>query len=156
MKAQRKRRSGFTLIEVLLVLLILGMLATVAIVGYSGIRENARIDATRLKLKQIEQALELYNSTIGHYPSEAEGGLKALTTKPTFDEEAIGAKWYPFVPEEPKDAWEQPFNYELQDTTANTGGTAPTKPFHIWSNGPDKQSGTADDIKNWSDETATK
>ncbi|MCX5661965.1 MAG: type II secretion system major pseudopilin GspG [Planctomycetota bacterium] len=139
---------GFTLIEVLLVLVILGMLATVAIVALSGTRETARIDATKLKINQLESALDLYNLALGSYPSD-EQGLKALQTKPTFDDEKQGEKWRgPYLKSDPRDEWNHEFKYQkVEGSTEETGG----KPFKLWSMGPDGQDGTEDDIKNWTD-----
>lgn len=144
----RRLSRGFTLIEVLLVLVILGMLATVAIVALSGTRETARIDATKLKMSQIESGLDLYNLALGQYPSDDQG-LKALITKPSFDDEKMGEKWRgPYLKNDPRDEWNHEFKYQkVEGSTEETGG----KPFKLWSLGPDGQDGTEDDIKNWSD-----
>lgn len=149
-----RTRRGFTLVEILLVILILGMLAGVAIVALAGSRDRARIDTTKLKLKAIESAMETYNAHMQRYPSEQDGGLKALLVKPAEEGEGTTASAWagPYLKEDPKDAWEHDFHYELQDTSAGTtGGPA----FKLWSDGPDGQSGTADDIKNYKDESAT-
>jgi general secretion pathway protein G len=150
MSKRTRRRRGFTLVEVLLVVLILGMLAAVFIVGYGGIQQGAKIDTTRLKMKNIETALENYNLNVGHYPTEDEGGLKALRTKPTFDDEKLAEKWRgPYLREDPTDAWDLDYNYQVLDSaTATELGIQ----FKIWSNGPDKQDGTEDDIRNWTEQ----
>ncbi|MCK4624936.1 MAG: type II secretion system major pseudopilin GspG, partial [Phycisphaerae bacterium] len=148
LKKQLRTRSGFTLIEVLLVMVILAMLAGVAIVMFSGTEEGAKIDTTKLKLTEIEKALGLYNMHVKHYPTEEEGGLEALRKKPS-DEDAA-KKWRgPYLTEKPKDAWDKPFHYEPVDSesTENIG-----KPYKLWSEGPDKQSETDDDIRSWSEE----
>ncbi len=149
-----KRRStnrGFTLMEVLLVILILGMLATVAIVALGGFRDTAKVDTTNLKLKSIAQGLDGFNMTMGRYPSTEEG-LNALVTKPAFQDEAQAAKWHPFLTELPKDGWDHDFHYEMIEAASGTAQTSAG--FHVWSDGPDGQSGTADDIKNWKDESS--
>ena len=143
-------RPGFTLIEVLLVMVILAMLAGVAIVMFSGTEEGAKIDTTKLKLTAIEKALGLYNSHVKQYPTAEEGGLDALRKKPS--DEEIAKKWRgPYLTEEPKDAWDKPFHYESVDSESSesTGG----KPYKLWSEGPDKQSETDDDIRSWSEDT---
>lgn len=143
-KFRNRRPGGFTLIEVLLVLVILGMLATVAIVALSGTREGARIDVANRQVEQISNALDTYNLHIGHYPSEEEGGVNALLTKPTFDDEKIAEKWRgPYIKEEPRDPWNHPFKYERKDSSDSSSNG---KPFRVWSMGPDGQDGTADDI----------
>ena len=146
-------KRGFTLIEVLLVILILGMLAAVGIFALRGTREGARIDTTRLMLGEIEGALETFNMHMNRYPTEDEG-LGVLRTKPEeTGEEGTGGEWRgPYLKREPKDAWGNPINYrpvEPGSEEANQGLR-----FKLWSNGPDKQSETEDDIRNWSEEKA--
>lgn len=152
MKNRLKAKRGFTLIEILLVLAIIGMLAGVAIVSLVGTREGAKIDSTKAMLSSIETALETYNMHVSHYPSEEEGNLTALRVKPTFENEQIGEMWRgPYLKKEPRDAWGNVVNYEL-----NVSGTdeAQTQPYRLWSNGPDGVDGTEDDINNWAAEDA--
>ncbi len=152
MKNRSKARRGFTLIEILLVLAIIGMLAGVAIVSLVGTREGAKIDSTKAMLSSIETALETYNMHVSHYPSEEEGNLTALRVKPTFENEQIGEMWRgPYLKKEPRDAWGNVINYEL-----NVAGTdeAQAQPYRLWSNGPDGVDGTEDDINNWAAEDA--
>ena len=85
MNRKRKHR-GFTLIEVLLVLAILGMMAGIAIFAVGNIKEGAKIDITKVKLKSIDDALDTYSLHIGHYPTDEEGGLNALLTTPNFSD----------------------------------------------------------------------
>jgi len=137
MNKKRKHR-GFTLIEVLLVLAILGMLAGVAVFAYSGQQRGARIDATKLKIKSLGEVLNAYNFNIGHYPTEEEGGLEALRTKPSFSEEKLGANWRgPYVNsgDDLIDVWGNKFNYK----PATPGSSeAAQVPYILSSNGPDK------------------
>jgi general secretion pathway protein G len=152
MKMKRTKR-GFTLMEVLLVLAILGMMAGIAIFAMVGQREGAKKDITDIKIKELKNALDAYNMNIGHYPTEEEGGLTALLTKPSFSDEVLGEKWRgPYLTEKPRDPWGNEFHYEA--TQAGTPEAALT-PCKVWSNGPDGQDGTEDDIKSWSDTTAT-
>jgi general secretion pathway protein G len=154
MRNRWKGRRGFTLIEVLLVLAIIGLMASVAIVALVPAGEGAKKKTSALLLKSVKTALSLYNNDIGHYPSEEEGGLEALRVKPNFSDEKTGEKWNgPYLEEEPRDAWGNKLNYQL--TPAGTPEYQQT-PYKLWSNGPDGMDGTADDIKNWSDETATR
>lgn len=152
MNKRRTARTGLTLIEVLLVLLILGMLATVAIVAFSGTREGAKIDATKVLLGEIETALGVFNSHVHRYPT-ADEGLAALRTKPTFEDETDAEKWRgPYIKRDAKDVWGQAINYEPVE--AGGGEATQGLTYKLWSNGPDRQSGSDDDIKNWSEEEA--
>ena len=150
MKHRKARNRGFTLIEVLLVVLILVMLAGVGIFALSGIRDGARKDTTKLKIEQIETALDAFNAGMQRYPTQEEG-LGALTTKPEAGENEVpGAEWRgPYLKEEPVDAWGQKINYQPIDSTSEeyTAG----RRYKIWSNGPDKTSESEDDIRNWKD-----
>ncbi len=153
MRKRTARGRGFTLIEVLLVILLLGMLATVTIVAIGGTREQSRIKITHVLVEQVVPgALDRYNNDIGHYPTEEEGGLDALRKKPSFgDDEELGEQWAgPYLKKEPKDAWNQALTYEIVEDTE--GGSAQYK---LWSNGPNKQSGDDDDIKSIEDEEET-
>jgi general secretion pathway protein G len=151
MRNRAMSRRGFTLIEILIVLGIIILLAGTAIVALVPQQRGARIDTTKIKLKQVETAIEAYNVNIGHYPNEQEGGLEALRTKPSFDTEATGQNWRgPYLKEEPTDSWGNKYNYQLsQPGTPEADQT----PYRLWSNGPDGMDGTEDDIRNWSDAT---
>jgi len=147
MKAKRSRR-GFTLIEVLLVIAIIGVLAGVFIFAIGGTQDRANKDAAKLLVKQVCNALQRYKLHIGHYPTEEEGGLDALRKKPDFDEEATGEKWAgPYLETDPTDAWDNKLSYTPTDPTSEE---AQTVPFKVWSNGPNGQddNGADDDIRN--------
>jgi len=145
-----RRAAGFTLIEVLLVIVIIGMLATVLIVTIGGRADGAKIDTTKLSLQKIEGRIDEYMLHIGRYPTEADGGLNALKDQPA--DEKVKEKWRgPYVRDaELQDAWNNPFNYEPVEAGTVLGGGAK---FKVWSNGPDGQSNTDDDIKNWTEGT---
>jgi general secretion pathway protein G len=148
MNRTRRNRRGFTLLEVLLVVAILGMLATVAIMGYGGIRKKAQKDTTQRLIDGIANQLSLYNNDIGHYPSEEEGGLEALRTKPQFDDEKLEDKWAgPYLTRDPADAWGNTLSYERTEPGTEE---ADSMPFKVWSNGPNGQddNGAEDDIRN--------
>jgi general secretion pathway protein G len=145
-----RRSAGFTLIEVLLVIVIIGMLATVLIVTVGGTGEGAKIDTTKLSLDKLSNRIEMYAMHMGHVPTEADGGLNALMTEPAGGEEKAGEKKWrgPYAEErELVDAWQNKFNYEPVEAGTSVGG----KKFKLWSNGPDGQSNTADDLKNWTE-----
>lgn len=139
----RPPRRGFTLIEVLLVLAILGVIAAMVVPQLLGRQKQANVDATRLSINGLEQALELYAvDHSGEFPTTGEG-LESLLVAPNNDE-----KWHgPYLKETksvPLDAWGRPLQYEYPGQH-NTQGSKPD----ISSGGPDKAFGTNDDITNW-------
>ena len=145
---RRNRTHGFTLIEVLLVIVIIGLLAGVLVVTIGGTREGAEVDTTKLLIQKIENKVQEYYMHVGTYPTEAEGGLNALVAAPNFDDEKTAEKWRgPYVQtRELNDAWGNPLNYEAGEP----GADGPK--FKLWSNGPDRQSNSDDDIRNWTEE----
>jgi len=114
---------------------------------------KSKIDAAGLLLDQIVNKLEEYQLDIGNYPSEEEGGIRALVEKPTFDDESKEGKWAgPYIkPKQLKDPWGSELGYEVVDEEQ---GESTKQVVHVWSHGPNKQddSGEGDDIKSWSDE----
>lgn len=152
MNANRTRR-GFTLIEILLVIAILGMLAAVLAVVIFPKLSGAKYDITVLKVQtKIPGALNEYSLGVGHFPTEEEGGLKALLTQPTFQDETLAAKWRgPYLKEgDLKDGWERDINYEVVDPGSTE---AVTDGYKVWSNGKDGQSGNEDDIRSWKEQS---
>ena len=130
MKTQTRRahaRAGFTLLEILLVLAILGVLATVTAVNLIGTGNKAKVKATSQQLITLKQQLTSYSLDVGGFPTTQEG-LSSLV--PSYMEKIPG------------DAWNTPFSY--LSPTAD-----PNRPFELKSAGPDKQFGTADDLNVW-------
>ncbi len=145
----RTAARGFTLVEVLLVIVIIGLLATVLIVTVGGRAEGAKTDTTKLSLQKLENRIEELALHIKKYPAEAEGGIDCLMKVP--GDEKLAKMWRgPYATEnELQDAWGNKFNYEVVEGGQAAGG----KKFKLWSNGPDGQSSTDDDIKNWTEGT---
>jgi len=155
MRRSVARRAGLTLIELLLVIGILLVLGTVSVVSYTRIKEGTDKNAAKLMVDSTVEAVEVFRSIMNRYPSSEEG-LQTLLTPP--DDEAEAKKWRdgggPWLKDGkiPVDPWENELKYELVEEE----GTTPTgPPFHIWSLGPDKEDGTEDDIRNWSEEPGT-
>lgn len=145
-KLQRRiaRRRAFTLLEVLMVVVIIGILAAIVVPNLFGTLKGAREDTTRSTIKSgFNGALDLYRMHMGHYPREDEGGLAALLEKP--DDEEAAAKWRgPYVKEgtKLKDAWGNDFIYQAP-------GQYNEETYDLSSPGADQQEGTDDDITNW-------
>lgn len=140
---RNRRRRGFTLIEVLLVLAILGVIAAMVVPQLLGRQQKANDDAARLSITGLEQALDFYAvDHNGEYPTTGEG-LEVLLTAPNNDDKWKG----PYIKDSkklPVDPWGRPFVYAYPGTH-NASGSKPD----IFSTGKDKAEGTADDITNW-------
>lgn len=148
MRSRHCQMSGFTLIEVLLVIVIILMLAGALVVFVLPQQKGAEKNTTRLLLSQIASALDTYRLNVGSYPTEDQGGLNALMTKPTYENERLGEKWQgPYLKPGTKieDAWGNPLRYETVDLTLATDQTG--LPYKLYSVGPDGQPDTDDDVK---------
>ncbi len=101
---------GFTLIELMVVIVILGILATFLVPKIMHRPDEARVIKTKNDIKAIESALKLYKLDNGFYPT-TEQGLEALIKKP--DTEPIPQHWRKYLDtdEVPKDAWGHPYIY---------------------------------------------
>lgn len=145
MRSSRRRvRSGFTLLEVLLVIAILGVIAVMVVPQLLGRQQESYIGATRASIKGVEEALKLYAfDHDGNYPEGNRDFLPQLLDRQDYNGKQVG----PYLTEEPNDAWGEPFYYEYPN---NKGGNS-NKPA-IWSSGPNRQNedGGGDDITNWS------
>lgn len=135
---RRRKATGFTLVEVLLVLAILGVLMGMVVPRLMGRQKQANVDATRLSIKGVEQALKLYAlDHAGEYPRSA-SGLNALLQPP----QANSMAWRgPYLDTQPVDAWGNPFHF-VSPGQLNPGGV------DIVSPGADGTLHTDDDITN--------
>ncbi len=79
---KRLNQSGMTLIEIMVVVTILGLIATIVTVNVIGRLDQAKVSATKTQIKSLETALDEFRRDNGYYPS-AEQGLKALVEKPS-------------------------------------------------------------------------
>jgi general secretion pathway protein G len=143
-----RNTSGFTLIEILLVIVIILLLAGALVVFVLPQQKGAEQNTTRLMLNQVSTALDTYRLNMGHYPNEEEGGLAALSTKPTFENERMAAKWQgPYLKPGTilEDPWGNLLKYEAVDLALEEDKSA--LPYKLYSVGPDGQEDTEDDIK---------
>ncbi|MBA7605889.1 hypothetical protein ES703_13024 [subsurface metagenome] len=104
--------NGFTLIELMIVIVILAILATIVVPKFMGREEQAKRTATIIQIKNFEGALKLFKLDNGFYPS-TEQGLKALIEKPTTGREVKNWKegGYLEAKEIPLDTWGNPYVY---------------------------------------------
>ena len=129
-KAARKNRSGFTLMEVMLVLVIIAAIAGIAVVNIGGVRVQAFNRTAKAEISNFKSLIATYDLNVGSLPST----LEALYEQPS--DLADPTKWSrvsrdPIKP----DPWGRPYEYKVNGTE-----------FEIRSLGPDGQSGTDDDI----------
>ncbi len=106
----RRNTSGFTLIEIMVVVFILALLAGIVVPKIMGRTDEARRTTSKLQIKNIEQGLHLYKLDNGIYPS-TEQGLQSLVMRPTIG--VIPMRWREggYLPKIPKDPWGNEYVY---------------------------------------------
>ncbi len=145
---QSTRRRGFTLIEIMAVVLIIGLLS--GIVGLAVFQQvdKGRVTATRVQIKNLEGVLELYRMDSGRFPT-SEQGLAALVTPPSSPSESHNYPPGGYLKggRVPKDPWGQDYLYEAP-------GQHNRHFYDLWSRGADGTEGGTGidgDIGNWTE-----
>ena len=140
-QTQRPSRHGFTLLEIMVVVIILGILAVTIIPQFMGATSEAKIGAAKAHVSELESAVDVFNVQMDRYPTQEEG-LSVLVTAPASD----ASKWRgPYIKQLRKDPWGHPYQYRRPGTHHPTG-------FDLWSQGADGADGgegDAADIGNW-------
>ncbi|MGA0325586.1 MAG: type II secretion system major pseudopilin GspG [Limisphaerales bacterium] len=133
-----KCRSGFTLVEMLLVLVILAALAAVVVPKFAGRSQQAKETAARSQIANIEIALDMFETDNGYYPNGSDG-LEELVDQPS-----DATSWQgPYLKKGvPLDPWGNDYVYNYPGKQNNGG-------YDILSMGPDGRVGGSDDITNW-------
>jgi general secretion pathway protein G len=103
-----KSQSGFSLIEIMVVIVILGILASLVVPKIMSRPDEARIVKVKQDILSIQNALDLYKLDNGEYPS-TDQGLIALVQKPTT--EPVPRSWQPYLKSLPKDPWGRDYLY---------------------------------------------
>ena len=106
--ARLRRAAGFTLIELMVVLVIIGVLAALIVPNVLDRADDARSTAARTDVTNVMQALKLYRLDNQRYPT-AEQGLQALVVKPTAG--PVPGNWKPYLEKLPNDPWGRPYQY---------------------------------------------
>jgi len=136
-----KNKRAFTLIELMLVVIIVGILAALVVPRLAGRSEQARQAAAQADIEaNIATALDLYELDNGQYPT-TEQGLSALLSKP--NSPPVPENWRgPYLKKEPKDPWGRVYMYK-------SPGEHNTADFDLASWGRDGVEGGGDDVVNW-------
>lgn len=139
MKNRRRRSSGFTFLEIILVVSIIVILAGIVGPSLVGRSRKAQVSATKTQLSNIQTSLQAFEVAVGRFPTSSEG-LQALVTRPSSIDER---DWQRQMDKLPRDAWGEEFKYVYP---SNHG-----LDYDLYSKGPDRTEGTEDDITNWED-----
>jgi general secretion pathway protein G len=138
----KKCSQAFTLVELMVVVVILGILAATIIPQVMGLPKEAKVGAAKAHIAELESAVERFYVHMDRYPS-ADEGLKVLVDPPAGDDTK---KWRgPYIKQLRNDPWDHPYQYRCP-------GTHHASSFDIWSqaaDGADGGEGENADIGNW-------
>jgi general secretion pathway protein G len=138
----RAMQRGFTLIEIMVVVVIMGILAALVVPKLMGRADDARITAARQDIATLMQALKLYKLDNQRYPS-TEQGLQALISKPSSGPAANGWKTGGYVDKLPKDPWGGQYQY------LSPGVKGEVDVFSLGADGQPGGAGNDADIGSW-------
>lgn len=141
-KTNIKQMSGFTLMEVLIVVVIISILAITVVPQFMDQPDNARIAATKADIKNIETALSMYKLDNFQYPSTSQG-LQALVQKPSGSPEAKNWKPGGYLQKLTKDQWGNAYQY------LNPGNHGVIDVYSFGADGQPGGEGVNADIGNW-------
>lgn len=130
---------GFTLIEIMVVVVIIGLLAAFVAPNLMGNVDTAQINRARQDIRNIETALNLYRLDNFRYPSTVEG-LEALVTNPG---ESVAPNWKQYLNRLPRDPWNNVYQYQ------NPGQRGEFDVFSFGADGQQGGEGINADIGNW-------
>lgn len=141
MKIMRRNENGFTFIEIMVVVIILGILAAIVLPKFTGRTQEAKVNAAESQVGVFATVLDAYELDNGSYPITAQG-LKSLREQPTTP--PIPKSWKgPYVQKPiPQDPWKNDYVYK-------SPGSHNKRSYDVSSFGPDGQEGGEDDVKNW-------
>ena len=131
-------KKGFTLIEIMLVVIIIGIIGAMVFPRLTGHAREARITQARTQIEGFRSALQMYEMHNDRFPT-TEQGLSALVTEPSTNPPP---NWRgPYIETIPDDPWGNPYQYRSPGQDG--------RDYEIVSYGPDGIEGTDDDIKSW-------
>ncbi|MDX1391901.1 MAG: type II secretion system major pseudopilin GspG [Rheinheimera sp.] len=138
-RQQQRKQQGFTLLEVMVVIVILGIIASMVVPNLMGNKEQADRQKAVVDIQQLESALDMYKLRNGFYPT-TEQGMQALVTAATSQPVPRAFPDGGYIRRLPKDPWDEDY---ILVSPGQVGR------IDILSKGPDRTAGTDDDIGNW-------
>ena len=135
-----RRSAGFTLVEIMVVVVILGVLAVLIVPRVVGRTEEARVAAAKHDIAAIMQSLKLYRLDNGRYPTNDQG-LQALVAKPQSGPAA--SNWRSYLDKVPKDPWGNAYQY------LNPGVHGEIDVFTLGADGQPGGTGSDQDVGSW-------
>ena len=138
-RGHRFRQKGFTLIEIMVVVVILGILAAMVVPKVLDRPDQARATAARQDIAGLMQALKLYRLDNGGYPNQNQG-LKVLVEKPA---QAKDGQWRAYLDRLPNDPWGRPYQY------LNPGANGEIDVFSLGADGQAGGDGVNADLGSW-------
>jgi general secretion pathway protein G len=133
--------AGFTLIEIMVVVIVIGIIAATIVPKFMSTTHDAKVSTAKSHIAELENAVERFNIHMDRYPTMEEG-LKVLVDAPAGD----ASKWRgPYITQLRNDPWDEPYQYRVPGIHHPNG-------CDIWSRGEDKADGgegKGADIGNW-------
>lgn len=136
-------RSGFTLIEVMIVIAIIVALSGLIGVAVLGRQKEAKVGLAQTDVNNLKSALKQFYLTYDRFPKDEEG-IEVLWNKEKLDADSDATKWKKFLEDPmPNDRWGHAWEYRQQSEHGDPDN------FDLWSLGPDGQDSTGDEIVSW-------
>lgn len=137
---RRRAQRAFTLIELMVILVIIGVLAALIVPNVIDRADESRVTAARSDVANLMQALKLYRLDNQRYPTQQQG-LQALVQRPT--QEPVPPNWRPYLEKLPNDPWGRPYQY------LNPGTYGAVDVFSLGADGQPGGEGNDADIGSW-------
>ena len=134
----RKKRKGFTLVEIMVVLFIMMVIASMGVIGVRSYMVRANKNEAGIFVRSLESPIETFHLEHRQYPES----LEDLVTPPSYVDQAKGTWPYIKMSAAKVDPWGSPYQYMVP-------GSHNPDSYDLWSMGPDGQNDTVDDIGNW-------
>lgn len=132
---EERRRNGFSLVELMVVIFIIALLSVVVLINVRPSQDKAMVVAARADISTLEQAMDMYRLDMASYPGQAEG-LSALKSPPANLALPQNYRSGGYVKDLPTDPWGHPYQYQVPGRDG--------RPFEIFSLGADGQPGGSD------------